>query len=180
MLFINFHHHTTNPARNKTVSTGKANSMTSNLVNISHPAYTDEVRIISPTMTQKRTESPCRFHNNFSADGFLVFTKSRLVILLFLHEYDFAGARCFQASFRNTLKGTSHAVSITISGSNISFTFKLEFILVHLSTLSVMSVNLNTTLYPDSPCVKVFYNKSYEPNRSTLSATIIGFRVIPL
>lgn len=50
----------------------------------------------------------------------------------------------------------------------------------HLSTLSVMSVNLNTTLYPDSPYVKVFYNKSYEPNRRTLSATIIGFRVIPL
>ena len=68
------HHHTTIPARNKTVSTGKANIMTSNLINISHPAYTDEVRTISPTMTQKRTESPCRFHNNFSADGFLVFT----------------------------------------------------------------------------------------------------------
>ena len=28
------HHHTTNPARNKTVSTGKANIMTSNLINI--------------------------------------------------------------------------------------------------------------------------------------------------
>ena len=30
------HPHTTNPARNKTVSTGKANIMTSNLINISH------------------------------------------------------------------------------------------------------------------------------------------------
>ena len=28
------HHHTTSPARNKTVSTGKANIMTSNLINI--------------------------------------------------------------------------------------------------------------------------------------------------
>ena len=64
--------------------------------------------------------------------------------------------------------------------SEISFSIKIKFVLVHFSTLSMMSVNLNTTLYPDSPCVKVFYNKSYELNRRTLSATIIGFRVIPL
>ena len=56
----------------------------------------------------------------------------------------------------------------------------LSFSNTHNHVLSVMSVNLNTTLYPDSPCVKVFYNKSYEPNRRTLSATIIGFMVIPL
>ena len=34
VISIFTHHHTTNPARNKTVSTGKANIMTSNLINI--------------------------------------------------------------------------------------------------------------------------------------------------